>query len=133
MSKEIDKLAWLYLQDQQLLGARSQGKAIYYIPGGKREAGESDEVALSRELKEELSIDLIPATITYVATFTAQADGKPAGMMVKLTCYQAEFQGAITASAEIAEVRWLRHQDQATCSPVTQLVLDWLKEKGMIA
>ena len=51
----IDKLAWLTFKDQQLLCARSHGKHIYYIPGGKREAGESDEAALMREIEEELA------------------------------------------------------------------------------
>lgn len=82
---EIDKLAWLYIQNKQLLGARSKGKNTYYIPGGKREAGESDEQALIREIKEELSVDLIPSTIKYAGTFKAQADGKPDGVMVKMT------------------------------------------------
>ena len=128
----IDKLAWVYIKDQQLLSARSHGKTAYYLPGGKREAGESDEAALMRELKEELSIDLIPATITYLATFQAQADGKPAGTMVQLTCYRAAFNGTISAAAEIAEVIWISHQDKARCSPATQLLLDWLKAAELI-
>jgi len=128
----IDKLAWLYLKDQQLLGARSRGRALYYLPGGKREAGESDEAALTREVKEELTIDLLPATITYVGTFQAQADGKPLGTQVKLTCYQAEFVGTIEVAAEIADVLWLTYQDRAHCSPVMQLLLDWLKARELI-
>ncbi len=56
----IDKLAWLTFKDQQLLCARSHGKHIYYIPGGKREAGESDEAALMREIEEELAVALKP-------------------------------------------------------------------------
>lgn len=130
---EIDKLAWVYIQDQQLLSARSQGKTAYYLPGGKREAGESDEAALRREIKEELTIDLIPTTIRYLATFRAQADGKPVGTMVKLTCYAAEFHGAITPSSEIAEAIWITTQDRDHCSPAAQLLLDWLKAKDLIA
>ncbi len=128
----IDKLAWVYLKDEQLLSARSQGKTAYYLPGGKREAGESDEAALIRELKEELSIDLIPTTITYLATFRAQADGKPVGTMVQLTCYNAAFTGTISAAAEIAEVIWISHHDKPHCSPATQLLLDWLKAAALI-
>jgi 8-oxo-dGTP diphosphatase len=59
----IDKLAWCCIKDKRLLGARSKGKNIYYIPGGKREEGESDHEALIREIKEELSVDLKPETI----------------------------------------------------------------------
>ncbi|MBP6792999.1 MAG: NUDIX domain-containing protein, partial [Aeromonas sp.] len=52
----IDKLAWLTFKEGQLLCARSHGKALYYIPGGKREPGESDEAALVREIAEELAV-----------------------------------------------------------------------------
>ncbi|MGC9551516.1 NUDIX domain-containing protein, partial [Vibrio metoecus] len=46
-------LAWVLIQDGKLLAVRSKGKALFYFPGGKREAGESDEEALIREIKEE--------------------------------------------------------------------------------
>ncbi len=67
----IDKLAWLTFKDQQLLCARSHGKAIYYIPGGKREAGESDEAALMREIEEELSVTLQADTLRLACEFSA--------------------------------------------------------------
>jgi len=65
----IDKLAFLHIKNGRLLLARSQGKDTYYIPGGKREDGETDQAALIREVKEELSVDLQPDTIQYVETF----------------------------------------------------------------
>lgn len=129
---EIDKLAWLYIQNKQLLGARSKGKKTYYIPGGKREAGESDEQALIREIKEELSVDLTPSTIEYAGTFKAQADGKPEGVMVKMTCYLAEFTGKIKEDAEIEEITWLNYHDLAKCSQVTKIIMAWLKSEGKI-
>ena len=91
MHKEIDKLAWLYIQDGRLLSARSKNKTLFYLPGGKREVGESDEQALIREIKEEISVNLIPNSIQYVETFSAPADGKSSDTIVKLTCYFADF------------------------------------------
>lgn len=131
--QEIDKLAWLYIKDKKVLGARSKGKTTIYLPGGKREVGESDDVALSREIREELSVELIPATIKYINTFVAQADGNPIGTMVRMACYQAEFRGMITAAAEIEEVVWMSYLDRENCSIGGKIILDWLKEKGMIA
>lgn len=55
----IDKLALLYIEDGKLLCSMSHGKDTCYIPGGKREAGESDEQALRREIMEELSVELV--------------------------------------------------------------------------
>lgn len=132
VTTEIDKLAWFYIKDKQLLAARSKGKDAFYIPGGKREPGESDEAALIREIKEELSIDLIPETIRYLHTFQAQAHGKPLGTMVKMTCYEADFDGKVTIDSEIEELCWIRHGDHEKCSPVVVLILDWLLDKGLI-
>jgi 8-oxo-dGTP diphosphatase len=130
--KEIDKLAWLYIKDRQILSARSKGKDACYLPGGKREPGESDEEALIREIREELSIDLLPETIQYAGSFEAQADGKPEGTIVKMTCYHARFRGEITASAEIEEVIWIGYGDKERCSPVVRMILDRLEEEGRI-
>jgi 8-oxo-dGTP diphosphatase len=130
--QEIDKLAWLYVKDKQILSARSKDKDTYYLPGGKREPGENDEAALLREVQEELSVDIIPETIEYVETFRAQADGKPEGTIVRMTCYQAKFRGEITPSAEIEEVIWIRFKDKEKCSPVVKIILDWLKDREMI-
>ncbi|WP_323887691.1 NUDIX hydrolase [Aeromonas veronii] len=128
----IDKLAWLTFKDQQLLCARSHGKDIYYIPGGKREPGESDEAALTREIEEELAVALQPDTLRFVCEFSAQADGKPAGVEVRLRCYTGETSGIPIASAEIAELRWLDSSHLDELSPVSRLLFTWLVEQELI-
>jgi 8-oxo-dGTP pyrophosphatase MutT (NUDIX family) len=128
----IDKLGWLYLRDRRLLGARSRGKSAWYVPGGKRESGETDAQALVREIREELAVEIDPATLRYVAAFEAQADGKPDGVHVRVTCYRAEAAGAPTPSAEIEELRWLTFADRAACSPAAQRILDWLKAHELV-
>jgi 8-oxo-dGTP pyrophosphatase MutT (NUDIX family) len=129
---EIDKLAWLHLRNQQLLFARSGGKTIFYIPGGKREPGESDAAALIREIREELSVDLLPETLVHAGTFSAQADGRPDGTNVCNTCYFAQCIGEPRASAEIEELAWFDYKDRERCSPVAKLILDWLHSTGRI-
>jgi 8-oxo-dGTP diphosphatase len=130
--KEIDKLAWIRIKDKKILSTRSKGKDTYYIPGGKREQGESDETALIREIKEELSIDLAPASIKYMGTFKAQAHGHPKGVFVKMTCYSADFVGEIKPSNEIAEIVWLEHKDKDKSSPVDKIIFDYLKDNYLI-
>src|ERR1700750_1620769 len=102
----IDKLAFIELHDRKILETKSRGKDTWYIPGGKREAGESDEQALIREVKEELSVDIDPATIRYYGTFEAPAHGKAEGTVVRMTCYQATFEGELTPSAEVEFMDW---------------------------
>lgn len=130
--KEIDKIAFLYLKDGKILSTLSKGKDKYYIPGGKREGNETDEETLVRECKEELTIDIIPETIKYYGTFEAQAHGKSEGVIVKMTCYLAGFNGEISASSEIAEVRWLTHNDLDIISPVDILIFNDLHDKGLL-
>ncbi|EES75326.1 hypothetical protein POTG_00557, partial [Paenibacillus sp. oral taxon 786 str. D14] len=90
MEGNIDKIAWIHLRNGRMLNVRSKGKELFYIPGGKREPGESDHETLQREIQEELSVTVKPETINYFATFEAQADGKPEGILVRMTCYFAE-------------------------------------------
>ncbi len=52
MTTTIDKIAWIHLEDGKILSTRSRGKDVYYIPGGKREPGETDVDTLTREIDE---------------------------------------------------------------------------------
>lgn len=129
----IDKLAWIYIKDRKILSTRSKGKDAWYIPGGKREGRETDEQALMRETKEELTVDLIPKTITYLNTFKAQAHGKPEGVFVQMTCYTADYKGELTPSAEIEEMAWLTSDtDPVLLSPVDRIIFAYLKEHNLI-
>lgn len=128
----IDKLAWMYIKDRKVLFVRSKGKDAFFNPGGKREAGETDEQALFREIKEELNVDLIPRTIKYLETFIAQAHGKPEGVMVQIKCYAADFTGTLQPSAEIEEAKWLTGRDANMTSATGKLSLEWLKKQDLI-
>lgn len=129
----IDKLAWIYTKDKKILSTRSKGKDAWYIPGGKREKNETDEEALIREVKEELTVDLLPETITYLGTFKAQAHGKPQGVFVQMTCYTAEYKGELHPSAEIEEMQFLTSDvNPELLSPVDRIIFAYLKEKNLI-
>jgi ADP-ribose pyrophosphatase YjhB (NUDIX family) len=128
----IDKLAYLRIIDRKVLEALSHNRDTWYIPGGKREGQETDQDALSREVKEELSVDLITDSISHFGTYEAQAHGKPEGTMVRMTCYTAEYEGELTASAEVAELDWFDYSKRDIVSPVNQLIFDDLKAKNLI-
>lgn len=132
MPTTIDKLAWIHIQDKRILCTRSKGKDTYYIPGGKREPGETDQEALLREIKEELDIHLHPETLAFFGQFEAQAHGRPQGTIVQMRCYTAAFAGVIRAASEIEEVVWFRYADREKCSQVDHLIFDTLKAKDLI-
>lgn len=132
MKKEIDKLAWLYVDNGKLLNARSKNKTLFYLPGGKREQGESDQQALIREIKEEISVDLIPSSIKYATTFKAQADSENSDVIVKLTCYYADFQGELTPAAEIEEIQFIDYEHKYLCSLGSIKVIEWLNNQQLL-
>jgi ADP-ribose pyrophosphatase YjhB (NUDIX family) len=129
----IDKVAFLHLVDGKILSTRSKGKDKYYIPGGKREAGETDVQTLTREVKEELSVDIVESSAQLYGIFESQAHGKAAGVVVRMTCYTADFTGDLKADSEIAEVVWLTMADIENVSPVDKLIFADLHDKGLLA
>ncbi len=127
---EIDKIAFIKIEKGKILSTKSKGKNKYYIPGGKREVGESDEETLIREISEELSVAILPSTIKYIGTFKAQADSHADGIIVKMTCYTAKYVGILKADNEIEEIRWLNYKDLDIVSAVDKIIFDFLKNKG---
>lgn len=128
----IDKLAFIEIQNRKILVTLSKGKDAWYIPGGKREEGESDVQALAREVKEELDVEIIPASVQHYGVFEAQAHGKPEGTVVRMTCYQALFIGTLTPSSEIEALDFFTHAQRIMTSTVDALIFDDLKAKNLI-
>lgn len=120
----IDKIAWIHLKDGAVLSTRSHGKDVYYLPGGKREPGESDLDTLTREIREELDVTVTDPALFGV--FEAQAHGHPDGTVVRMTCYTASYTGVLRPRNEIAELVWLTYADRPQVSPVDQLIFDVL-------
>ncbi|WP_374969935.1 NUDIX domain-containing protein [Terrabacter sp. BE26] len=128
----VDKVAWVEVVDRRLLAARSAGRALFYLPGGKREPGESDVETLAREVEEELSVSVDPASAVHAGTFEAPADGRPDGRVVRLTCYTADHSGDLAPSHEIAETAWLSSADLERVSAANRLVLEHLYQAGLV-
>lgn len=128
----IDKIAWIHLVDGAVLSTRSVGKDVYYLPGGKREPGESDVDTLVREIREELSVDIVSDSATHDGTYEGQAHGHPDGIVVRMTCFTAEHRGELRPSSEIAEIVWLTYADRHRVSPVDQIIFDALHRSARL-
>ncbi|CAH1191589.1 hypothetical protein PAECIP111892_00678 [Paenibacillus auburnensis] len=132
MTAMIDKIAWIHIVEGKVLSARSNGKDTYYFPGGKREAGETDNETLIREIEEELTVHIQPDTIQLFGKFAAAAHGKEAGVQVQMTCLTADYSGTLAPAAEIAELAWLSYKDRDKVSAVSQLIFDQLHEMKLL-
>ena len=128
--KEIDKIAFIEIKDGKILSTKSKGKTTYYIPGGKRENGESDIQTLIREVAEELSVTITPNTAEYIGTFSAQSDGAKEGIQVIMTCYKAKYSGNLRANSEIEEIKWLNYSNLDIISEVDKKIFTFLHKKG---
>ena len=87
-----------------VLTVRKRGTTAFMLPGGKRDLGESDIAALSRELGEEIGCDLISAD--HLGTFDAPAANEP-DTRVYGAIYLAVVAGDPIAKAEIEELLWI--------------------------
>ena len=128
----IDKLALIHIVDGSILSTRSKGRDKFYIPGGKRELGETDAQALFREVKEELSVEIDITSMEFIGIFEAQADDNKPGTLVRMTCYSADFQGEPVPDSEIELIRWLKYTDREKVSEVDKLIFDVLKKSGKL-
>ena len=128
----IDRLAFIDIKDKKILLALSKDKDTWFIPGGKREKGETDEEALIREIQEELSVDIIPESITYFTTLEGSAYGKPEGTKVRIAFYTGKYIGTIIPAAEIEKVEYFSFDNAPKLPETGQAMLKKLKTNGLI-
>src|SRR5476649_1172605 len=92
--------------DGRVLLVRKRGTAAFMQPGGKRDAGESDVAALSREIVEELGCRVIEDSAQALGVFDCVAANEP-GFQVRAAVYAVDVEGAIEPQAEIDQVAWV--------------------------
>ncbi len=120
----------MLVRDGRLLVARNHGRDLFYLPGGRREPGETDSETLVREVREELGVALDRSTMQLVAEVTAPRDGSPGE--VTMSCYTAEHRGDPAPAAETAELAWITAADRGRVTVAEQQVMDRLAASGVM-
>lgn len=108
MSSRIISVVAALIRDDtgRVLLVRKRGTAAFMQPGGKRDAGESDVAALSREIVEELGCRVTQNSARALGVFDCQAANEP-GFRVQAAVYAVDVEGAIKPQAEIDEMVWV--------------------------
>ncbi|GHB28158.1 MutT/NUDIX family protein [Streptomyces viridiviolaceus] len=114
-----------------LVVSKQAAPEIFYLPGGKPDAGEEPLEALTRELDEELGVHpLEPRLLAHVESVAALE-----GVPMRLTLFQARIEGLPRPAAELAGMKWISgHERDVRLAPaVTDHVLPLLRQSGSLA
>ena len=108
MSERIISVVAALIRDEggRVLLVRKRGTAAFMQPGGKRDAGESDVAALSREIVEELGCRVVENSAQALGVFDCPAANEP-GFQVRAAVYAVDVEGAVRPQAEIDQAIWV--------------------------
>ncbi|MGV9672854.1 MULTISPECIES: NUDIX hydrolase [unclassified Gordonia (in: high G+C Gram-positive bacteria)] len=106
-----------------LLTVRKSGSALFMLPGGKPEPGETPRQAAVRECGEEIGVWLDAEELTALGEFTAAAANE-AGYEVRASLFSHPAMPHAEPGAEIAEVRWLAIDPIDREKPLAPLLRD---------
>ena len=126
--KTITVAAAIILNEQnQLLLVRKQNTQDFMQVGGKLESNEPPEVAIKREILEEIGCE--SEIKQFVGRFETAAANEPDHLLVSYV-YEVELKQAPHIAAEIAEMKWIDLDDQSTLlAPLTQhVVIPWCQK-----
>ncbi|MGW6057421.1 NUDIX hydrolase [Streptomyces sp. NPDC055189] len=120
------------VQEGRLLVVSKQAAPdVFYLPGGKPDAGEAQLETLVRELDEELGVE--PLEPRFLADVEAMAALERSPM--KLAVFEARISQVPEPAAELAALRWVsgHEQDVRLAPAVRNHVLPLLRQRGAMA
>ncbi|MGW2594193.1 NUDIX hydrolase [Streptomyces sp. NPDC001515] len=114
-----------------LVVSKKAAPEIFYLPGGKPDAGEEPLGTLVRECEEELGVRPVEPRLLTDVESVAALEGVPLAM----TVFESRLSGTPVPAAELAHLRWVSgHEEDIRIAPaVRDHVLPLLRRKGLLA
>lgn len=129
---DIQVAAVAIVRDRRVLMVTARGRDVIYMPGGKIDAGESAAEAAIREAREELGVDVDPASVAPLFTVVQQAHGEPEGRMVRMHVFAAHPLSEPAPTSEVDALHWVTTADLDRCPPAGRDTLRRLAASGAI-
>ena len=126
--KTITVAAAVILNEQnQLLLVRKQNTQAFMQVGGKLESNEAPEIAIQREILEEIACE--SEIKQFIGRFETAAANEPDHLLVSYV-YEVKLKQTPRIAAEIAEMKWIDLDDQTTVlAPLTkEVVIPWCQQ-----
>ncbi|MFE5242315.1 MULTISPECIES: NUDIX hydrolase [unclassified Streptomyces] len=116
---------------QLLVVSKKAAPGIFYLPGGKPDAGEEVLETLAREFEEELGVRPLEPKFLADVEAVAALEGVP----MRMTVFEARLSGHPTPAAELAHMRWVSgHEAGLDLAPALRdHVLPLLRRRGVLA
>jgi 8-oxo-dGTP diphosphatase len=135
---DFNKIALLILSPDNrkfLVCEKDNFTSDFIMPGGQIEQGESDIKCLSREIKEELDVDVKLNSLNYIGEYVDVAAGDST-KNVSIKLYQGKINGQPVPSAEIKKLHWISTDDklQNRLSPIiiNKILPDLIQRKILL-
>ncbi len=130
--RKLYKYGLAVVRDKKLLVVREHKTSKFLLPGGKPKAGENLEETLTREVKEELDVNVKPGSVKYYGIFEDVAANEP-DTVIQISLSLGEVEGELKPSAEIEEIAWIGSQHELELAPsISNKILPALIRDGIV-
>ena len=132
MIEVLDQATWLRTKSETLLTSLpSKGELLYITSDIVDEEDNAHEV-LSRDVHEELRLELLLDEIEYSSSYEAVSQTGEKGVLLKTAYYLGDFAGVQNLQSSLSRDEWSALSDIRKVAAVDKLVYLSLFAKGLV-